>query len=343
MIFEETDFCSWLVKEQIAAPAPPSATAALAAPASLMGAGLLAAAAPFAVTAAASPPQPRSFASVAAVNSSSHPREYRAFQRACSGHLGNLAEAWASGGSRRMKTFAMQMEAGCNATGTEAMMATLAAKSKEVRWEAEYLGADAILRLLCFDNARAQAFMALKRTQEAGVILDPNDGAEKYLWATNQKSAAAIAQKETMALRSAAKPDAALASKMASLLSAPVVSAAAGGNCAATGQSRAAQDTGSRPTKVPPAKKAKMAPQAVLSVESDPRAYALMWCNGTMNDIGKGEVAVLRLAATDCQEELRGKLAASAHSLISKPWSWNPDACLEMIDLPFGRHRSCQI
>ena len=70
------------------------------------------------------------------------------------------------------------------------------------------------------------------------------------------------------------------------------------------------------PKKTPPAKKAKVAKEAALSLEEalekDSRAYAASWSNGLMNDIGKGEITAMKLAGMDCQEELRGKLCASA-------------------------------
>lgn len=257
------------------------------------------------------------------VNSNSHPREYKLFQRACANSQGELASAWGAGGARRMRTFLNFVQVGCNSDATEAMMGSEATKSKEVRWEGEYLSEESILKALHYDNAKAQAFMARKRTEEDGVVIDPNDGTtEKFLGASSQKSTATTAQKETMAVRATAEPNAAFIGMMTGMTSSRPNAGAQEGQVRAFA-SPAASHGGvatdapeTAPKKSPPAKKAKVMKEAALSVEEalvkDPRAFAASWSNGLMNDIGKGEVTAMKLGSMDCQEELRGKLVASA-------------------------------
>ena len=270
---------------------------------------------------------PAALALACAINSNSHPREYKLFQRACGSSHSELAQAWASGGSRRMRTFLSFVQAGCNAEATEAMIASEATKSKEVRYEGEYLSAEDILKGLCFDTSKAAAFMARKREEEDGVIIDPNDGTTNNIfWASNQKSASSSTQKKTMVVRAAAEPNAAFVNMMTGMTQAASLDDVSGFSSFADSQGSAcATPTGGQhgslgkttmPKHSPPAKKAKAVKDAVLSVEEalekDPRAYALLWSNGLMNDIGKGEITAMKLEGMDCQEELCGKLRASA-------------------------------
>ena len=265
----------------------------------------------------------------AAINSRSHPREYKLFQRACH-NSHELASSWAAGGPKRMKTFLNFLQSGCNSEATEAMMASEATKGKETRWEGEYLSEECILKALRFDQLKAQTFMARKRTEEDGVIIDPNDGVtEKFFWASSQKSTSTVAQKETMVVRAAAEPNDVFVNMMTGMTSASLAvddssSCYSSRFADSQGGVFSTPDAGHRrpveeltgPKKTPPAKKAKVAEEASLSMEEalekDPRAYAASWSNGLMNDIGKGEITAMKLAGMDCQEELRGKLCASA-------------------------------
>lgn len=269
----------------------------------------------------------------ASYNSRSHPREYKLFQRACSHSQGELASAWAAGGAKRMRTFLSFLQVGCNSDATEAMIASEATKTKEVRWEGEYLSQESILQAFLYDNAKAQAFMARKRTEEDGIIIDPNDGiTEKFFWASSQKATSKTTQKETMAVRAAAEPNAAFIGMMTGMTSARGDFAGAQEAQAkafaspAASRGEAADALGTAPKKSPPAKKAKVVKEAALSVEEalekDPRAFAASWSNGLMNDIGKGEITAMKLGSMDCQEELRGKLMGSVHALMFVAAGW---------------------
>ena len=95
------------------------------------------------------------------------------------------------------------------------MIADEFAKSQHVRWEGEYLEADAILKELHFDVEKTKSFIARKRTEQNGMIIDPNDGVtEKFFWASSQTSTTSTSQKETMATRAPTELNATLLSKM---------------------------------------------------------------------------------------------------------------------------------
>ena len=202
----------------------------------------------------------------AAVNSSSHPIEHQAFRRACKNSIGKLADAWTSGGSKRMRTFATFVDSGCNTEATEAMIASEVAKSQHVRWEGEYLEADAILKELHFDVEKTKSFIARKRTEQNGMIIDPNDGVtEKFVWASSQTSTTSTSQKETMATRAPTELNATLLSKMIGMSSTSALSDA--GRHRPTFNTAQGSSAGTVPqtervlSKSPSVKKAKLAPQ----------------------------------------------------------------------------------
>ncbi|CAE7348719.1 unnamed protein product [Symbiodinium sp. CCMP2592] len=125
----------------------------------------------------------------ARINSSSHPTEYKSFQRFCehSTGAGELKKAWAHGGAKRMAMFARFVQTGCDALALECALRFKRQREEIDKDEGEYYPWADILKFHEMDSAKALAFITRRRAELRGTSVDRNDPeVETFLYYSRQ-------------------------------------------------------------------------------------------------------------------------------------------------------------
>ncbi|CAE7025162.1 unnamed protein product [Symbiodinium sp. KB8] len=146
------------------------------------------------------PPPPKASAppagSTAAVavqepaNSSSHPKEYRAFQRFCENSKGadEMRKVWVQGGPRRMAVFSQFVATGCDPLAMEAALRFKRQREEEDKDEGEYYQWVDILAFHNNDAEKALNFITRRRSEPRGTSTDRNDPTiETFLYYNRQR------------------------------------------------------------------------------------------------------------------------------------------------------------
>ncbi|CAE7763409.1 unnamed protein product [Symbiodinium sp. CCMP2592] len=124
------------------------------------------------------------------VNSSTHPKEYRAFGRFCETSKGadEMKKVWVQGGPRRMAVFAQFVASGCDPLAMEAALRFKRQREEEDRDEGEYYRWSDILAFHSNDADKALAFITRRRAEPRGTSTDRNDSTvETFLYYNRQK------------------------------------------------------------------------------------------------------------------------------------------------------------
>lgn len=190
----------------------------------------------------------------------------------------------------------------CQPADAESFLVREARREQTSQLDGEYLTWEEILHKVG-DETKAEALIKRRRSEVEGTTLDQNDGTTERFWfATKHATTAKSIVIESASTSSKqGQASAAHLGLMTSLSTGLFDEGDAGSQQAKPVEKQAAK---------------KIVKKETLSIEAglskNPSAYAAMWRQAIIADLGKAREFSIRLAGMECQEDLRRRLDLSA-------------------------------